>query len=397
MTIKEKMIGMLNEAKTEEQNLRAAVLDGETKEERATAQEALDKVIAKIAEINGIIAELDAPAEDAPAEDAPADENNNNNERGMNVMATMTTRNGAPAANDNAQIEARAKAFADSGKMTIDNAEARAVLVSSGTLATPTEVGGINDAIGARVSSIVDFVKIVNASGMGAYKVAYVDEEATAATQTEGGAYNASEPVFGYVEIKPQTEAVLSYISKQARKQTPLNYQQKVNDSARIALRKRAAKIVTDKLIASELVTKLTGVALDEKFLRKVALNYGGDESVVGAAILFINKADLITLGDVRGSDKKPVYEITPDAGNPNTGVIKDGGLSVKYCIDSNLTAGTTAYGQGNCFELALFSDYEIAVSDDFAFDKGLLAIRGDVELGGDVTVKGGFVVATVA
>ena len=116
MTIKEKMLGMLNEAKTEEQNLRAAVLDGETKEERATAQEALDKVIEKIAEINGIIAELDEPAEES--NEASATENNN--ERGINVMATMEMRNGAPAANENKEIEARAQAFADSGKMTID-------------------------------------------------------------------------------------------------------------------------------------------------------------------------------------------------------------------------------------------------------------------------------------
>ena len=48
-------------------------------------------------------------------------------------------------------------------------------------------------------------------------------------------------------------------------------------------------------------------------------------------------------------------------------------------------------------FELALFSNYEINVSDDFKFNKGLLAIAGDVQLGGDVTVQGGFVVAAQA
>jgi hypothetical protein len=116
----------------------------------------------------------------------------------------------------------------------------------------------------------------------------------------------------------------------------------------------------------------------------------------VGAATLFINKAVLVHFGDVRGSDKKPVYEITPDASNPNTGIIRDGGLAVPYCIDSNLGVDTIVYGQAKGFELALFSNYEIDVSEDFAFNKGLLAIRGDVELGGDVTVKGGFVVATV-
>jgi HK97 family phage major capsid protein len=390
MTIAEKMRNMLAEAQTEEKALRAAVLDGETKEERADAQEALDKVIEKIAEINGIIAELDEPAEaDAKADDA----NTNTDERGLNIMATMENRNGAVTEN---KAEERAKAFAASGEMTIENAEARAVLVSSGKLATPTEVAGINDKTGAKVSSIVDLVKITDASGMGAYKVAYEDADAAAAAQTEGAAYNESDPTYGFVEIKPQTEAVLSYISKQARKQTPLNYAEKVQGSALVALRKRAAKIITDKLVASSLNVELDLAALDETSLRKIAFNYGGDESIVGAATLFINKADLVALGDVRGSDKKAVYEITPDASNPNTGIIKDGGLSVPYCINSNLAAGTLAYGQAQNFELALFSNYEINVSEDFAINKGLLTIVGDVELGGDVVVKGGFVVATV-
>lgn len=390
-----KKLQKLLEAKQEQRNaLNQSMIESDSKEERAAIGETLAALAQEIADVQAMLDEIDEPA-DEPI--AASEDNNENDERGINVMATMEMRNGVNAATDAEKLEARAKAFADSGRMTIDNTEARAVLVSSGTLATPTEVSGINDIVGARVSSIVDLVKIVDASGMGAYKVAYQDSDSAAATQTEGNAYNASEPVFGFVEIKPQTEAVLSYISKQARKQTPLNYQGKVNESALVALRKRAAKIVTDKLIASDLTVDLALTALDETALRKIAFNYGGDESIVGAATLFINKTDLVTLGDVRGSDKKPVYEITPDAGNPNTGVIKDGGLSVPYCIDSNLTAGKLVYGQGKCFELALFSNYDIMVSEDFAFDKGLLAIRGDVELGGDVVVKGGFVVATVS
>ena len=390
-----KRLEKLLQAKQEQRDaLNNSMIESDSKEERAAIGETLKALGDEIAQIEEMLADVDAPAEDAPADEASADENNND-ERGLNVMATIEMRNGAPA--DNKEIEARAQAFAENGKMTIDNADARAVLVSSGKLATPTEVSGINDIVGAKVSSIVDLVKITDASGMGAYKVAYVNGDATAATQTEGGEYNASEATFAFVEIKPQTEAIISYISKQARKQTPLNYQAKVNESALVALRKRAAKIITDKLIASELNTKLEGIAHDEKFLRSVALNYGGDESVVGAATLFINKTDLVALGDVRGSDKKPVYEITPDASNPNTGVIKDGGLSVPYCINSNLASGTSVYGQAQNFELALFSNYEINVSEDFAINKGLLTIVGDVELGGDVVAKGGFVVATVA
>ena len=394
MTMKEKLNKLLTDKKEQRNTLQKSMIESENKEERAAIGETLSKLSEEIREVEEMLADIDKPADPAGDPAAAGAEPAGDNRAAMIAGMQMRNGNGTDAAK---QAEARAQKLYDSGRMTIDNAEARAVLVSSGKLATPTEVAGINDPVGARVSSIVDMVKITDASGMGAYKVAYVDTDAVAATQTEGAAYANSEPTFGFVEIAPQTEAVLSYISKQARKQTPLNYEQKVNESARIALRKRAATVVTTKLLASALNTKLTSFTLDEKSLRKIALSYGGDESVVGAAVLFINKADLITLGDVRGSDKLPVYEITPDTSNPNTGIIRDGGLSVKYCIDSNLTAGTLVYGKPHCFELALFSNYDIMVSEDFAFDKGLLAIRGDVEFGGAVTVKGGFVVATKA
>jgi len=391
--MKERLEKLLRAKEEQREALNASMIESENKEERAAIGETLKALRDEITEIETMLAEVDTPAEEASATET---EETNTDERGMNIMATMDMRTGAPVVHENKEIEARAQAFADSGKMTIENGEARAVLVSSGTLATPTEVAGINDAVGARVSSIVDLVKIVDASGMGAYKVAYLDEDATAAKQTEGGAYNESDPTFNFVEIKPQTEAVVSYISKQARKQTPLNYQQKVNESALVALRKRAAKVVTDALLESAITAKLTLTALDDTTLRKIAFNYGGDESIVGAATLFINKADLVTLGDVRGSDKKPAYEITPDASNPNTGIIKDGGLAVPYCINSNLPTGTIVYGQAKNFELALFSNYEVTVSEDHKITSGLLTIVGDVELGGDVTVKNGFVVATI-
>ncbi len=391
MTMKEKLQELLTAKQEQRDMLNKSLIECDDKEQRAAMGETLSKLAEEIRKVEEMLADIDQPAEQETVSENP-DTENNENERGMNVMATMDMRK----QDDNKQAEARAKQLHENGKAVINNADARAVLVSSGKLATPTEVKGINDIMGARVSSIVDMVKVVDASGMGAYKVAYMKTDATAATTAENDEYHASEPTFDFVEITPQTETVLSYISKQARKQTPLTYAAKVNESALVALRRRAAAIITEKLLASALNVSKTGVALDEKFLRTVALSYGGDESVIGAAVLQINKADLIVLGDVRGSDKKPVYEITPDASNPNTGIIKDGGLSVTYVINGNLT-GKQIYGQLQNFELALFSDYEISVSEDFAFNKGLLAISGDVQLGGDVTVQGGFVVAAQA
>lgn len=295
--------------------------------------------------------------------------------------------------------ERAAQEFTQTRRMTLDAEQTRSTLISSGKLAQPTEVTGINDIPGAKVSSIIDLVKVVNCVGMGTYRVAYTTADADAASeQTEGSAASTDTlGSFDFVDITPTSVAVLDYISKQAKKQTPLQYSTKVREQAMIALRRKAASIVTNALTTSTLVQTIAGSTIDAKTLRTIALNYGGDESVIGGATLFLNKADLLAFGDVRGTnEKKALYEITPDASG-NTGVIREGGLSVRYCIDSNLTAGTLFYGNAQALELALFSDYEIIVSEDFAFDKLMDTIRGDVELGSGVTVKNGFIKYTTA
>ena len=49
-------------------------------------------------------------------------------------------------------------------------------------------------------------------------------------------------------------------------------------------------------------------------------------------------------------------------------------------------------YGVPACYELALFSDYAITVSEDAAFRKRMIAVLGEVMIGGNVTVYDGFV-----
>lgn len=321
----------------------------------------------------------------------------------------------APVENEE---EKRANNFVETRRASVPVKQVRSTLISSGKLATPTEVSGINELVGSRVSSIIDMVKIVDCSGMGANKVAYLDTDmAAAAAQTEGNAVTATDPTFGYVEIKPASIRTMAQISEQVKAQTPLLYREKVVEQAMLALRKKAAQLVTAALKSSTLVhseaatldSSKKGV-INDKTLRALAFAYGGDESIVGEAVLFLNKADLIAFGDVRGTnEKKAVYEITPDTANPNTGTIKDGGLVVRYCLNSNLTAlsgtaqTTTAaqptmfYGNPQCLELDLFKDYTIRTSDDFAIDKGLETIIGASELGADVVVKDGFVTLTIA
>ena len=400
--MKNKIKRMIDEKENKIKELRAKAKTSESVEELRALNDDVDAIIADLEKLKEMYAEMDEPAEGAPA-GGEGGEGEAAGARSAKLTKLGEARGSKK--DDGAEAEKRAKAFADSGRMTIDTKEARAVLVSSGKIATPTEVSGITEKFNT-VSSIVDMVKITNADKMGAYNVAYEDEDAEAAATAEGAAANEGDPTFGFVEIKPEKQTVLSYVSEEVQKQTPLDYEGKVKNSALNGLRKRAAAFITAKVLASEIVETLTIGAIGADTLRKIALSYGGDENVVGGAVLYLNKKDLIAFGDVRGqNEKKAVYEITPDASNPNTGIIKDGGLSVKYCINSNAAAHADAaasaktmfYGSPDAFELALFDDYTVKVSEDFKFDKGLLAVRGSVQLGGNVIKKGGFVVVTHA
>lgn len=313
---------------------------------------------------------------------------------------------------DKLSDEERAAAkFVETNRMTISTDQARATLISSGELIKPTKVNTeIQEIPGSKVSSIIDLVHVEDCTGMSAYQVPYVVSEADAAgEQIEGAAGSMSDLMhFDYVTINPTNVLVLTQISKQAKKQTNVKYAEKVQSNALLALRKKAASIVTNALKNSELVKEIPATAgkIDATTLRNLTLQYGDDESVLGNAYLFLNKKDLIAFGDVRGTnEKKALYTITPNSANPNTGTISEGGLTVHYVINSGLVALSEAaegagktmfYGAPSCLHVGMFSNYEIKVSEDFAFDSLLDTIRGDLEMGADVTTKNGFIALTV-
>lgn len=287
--------------------------------------------------------------------------------------------------------------------------ETRSVTITSGKLATPTKTGGINDPH-PEVSSVVDQVTVEPCEGMGGYKVAYLKNSGEGADATEGEDRSETDPEFDYAEINPGTVSTYTEISRESIKLSDLAYLDKVESAARTALRKKVAgKILgtgedskfTSIFKAEACVTDVEISAIDATTLRKIAMSYGGDEAIPGNAVLYLNKKDLIAFGDVRGTnEKKAVYDITPDTNNPNTGIIKDGGLSVKYCIHSKLTpiaeqsggSYSMAYGNPKAFELALFSDYTVTVDESVARKKGMVAVFGEVMIGGNVTVYDGFV-----
>lgn len=326
---------------------------------------------------------------------------------------------------ENVNIEERAKNFAESGKMVVDAKEARSILLATGTLAKPTEINGIN-APQNIMSSVIDMVAVENLSGVGSYTEAYQKTYQTADLGEDGVAPTPNDPVFRTVAINPFIVDTLTYVSRNVKRQTPLDYEAKVRQGAMIALKKKVVNFIVkgngstqpfgiynavNTEVAPESMTQelLVGsTTIDEKTLRTIVFAYGGDENMGAGARLFLNKNDLIAFGDVRGAnEKKAIYEITPDGSNPNTGIIKDGGLSVPYIICSDVTSlaqstkgaakiPTIIYGDPSAYKIGLFGDYEVRVSEDYKFAEGLLSVKGEAMVGGNVRFDKGFVVVTL-
>lgn len=326
--------------------------------------------------------------------------------------AYLAALQGIPSAEEAVE---RAERFAHEHRMNITtDALCRALTLTSGNIAQPSRVSGINPAQN-EVSGIIDMVYTVDANGMGEDSVAYQTSNLNAEIKADDGTATAeSTPSFNIAKITPVMVSTIGYVSRAIQRTTPLNYQSRVSDSALAALRKTVSRlIVTGDPAATK--PEITGIlkaaaitdssdisisAIDETTLRNIALQYGGDDNVEGGGVLLLNKKDLIAFGDVRGSsEKKAVYEINFADNSTTVGTITDGGLSVQFCINNALPALTDAttdnyvmvYGKPLAYQLDLFGPYEVEVSSDYKFAEGLLAVLGTAMVGGNVVMQNGF------
>lgn len=379
-----------NEASEDEAELKALG------DEIADLEAEKTELEAELKEVDAQIAALDAPADDQEKDKGArkAFLNFDVQKRGGTEMNTT-------------EIEARkaaAEDFRKSGVMKIEKPQLRAVTIASGQIAIPTSTKGIENPADVPYSTILDFVKVEDMTGAGYNKVALVEAWSEAGQKAEGATIDQSNPTFGNVTISPISGfKVLSKISNEVLKTSPLNYYGKVEESAMIALRtKIAAAIVTVAVGAKDDANNAVNASytldeLTETTLRNIAFQFGGDEGIYGPATLVLNKKDLIALGDlVSAETKEYVYEIEPNAANPNVGVIRKGGLSARYIlskalpafVDDTTAAGTTCmlYGDLKSVEVDLFGAYDVKVSEDSDFAEDLLAIRGTAQIGIGVT-----------
>lgn len=310
------------------------------------------------------------------------------------------------------------------------HAAEKSVTLATGTLAQPTGAGtNIRDPLGNGVGAIIDQVYVQDLTGMASYLEPYVISEFAASgadvATAAGTARTASgDPTFGVAKIAPYELTTTSYVDRNISRLTPANYYAKVYAMAIRAMRRDTVKMIfngdgqsTNDMFGIKTAKNIAGNAIyatkelsavDADLLTELMFAYGGDEMLGGSCRLYLNKADLLALGKIRGTnEKRRLFDIVPDAGNPNTGTIREGGTIVPYSIASNLTAlsgssqgsaaiQTMVYGDPMNYELGLFGDYTVRVDESVKAVERMLTILGDAMVGGNLIVDKGFVVATL-
>lgn len=335
-----------------------------------------------------------------------------------------------PSAEDKEKAETRAETLKNGGRVTYSPKEVmdglglsvrNSLLLSEDTLVMPTRVSTtIKDGVNP-VSSILDQVSVMDLTGAQSYAVPILTKDLEAYTgdpfSLTGTKRQESDAEFDSAEILPYEANVTSYVDRNLSRLTNVDYEGAIRSTALRALRRKVAELIFNgdggtkmrgiktgaTVGGTSLVTLVSVADIEAGFLDALVFSYGMDEETGGRARLFLNKKDLAAIGALRSPDGKRIYEIVPDAANPNTGRITDGGLIIPYTIGSALTdyASTSGsqvsmvYGDPTNYLLGLFGPYSIRVDESYKAAERMNTILGDVFVGGNIVSPGGFMGVT--
>lgn len=294
------------------------------------------------------------------------------------------------------------------------------VTVATGTIVQPTGVGtDIRDPLGNVVPSIVDRVRTLDLTGLGSWQEPYVITELDAKggkVETTAGTARptSTDPTFGVAEIKPYELTVTTFVDRNIARLSPTAYYEKIQGMAMRAMRRNLAALIVNgdepstpvfygvtnaknKAAANIFAEETLGTAVDVNTLDALYFAYGSDEAMGAGARLLLTKPTLKALGQLRGTnEKRRLLEIAPDPSNPNSGTIRDGGVILPYDLVKAVGDDKILYGDPMNFEVGLFGDYTIRLDESVKAVERMVAILGDVFVGGNLVVDKGFVVGKI-
>lgn len=286
--------------------------------------------------------------------------------------------------------------------------EKRSVTVSSSNVLLPKHTADDIKPTFNEVSSLIDRVNIKNLVGGESFEQPYLTGYGEGGYTDEEGAPTSAEPSFDYATINKTKITAYAEDTEELQKLPAADYEAEVMKGITTATRKKITKeilvgdgttghftgIFDDGASAIDAATDKEIATIDEETLDEIIYSFGGDEDVEDQAVLILNKLDLKKFATLRKTNGDKVYDVKH---NGNTGTI-DG---VPYIInsacnaitDDNVTAGeySMAYGPLSNYTMAIFSEMEVKRSTDYKFKEGMIAHRGVVFSGGNVTANNGF------
>ena len=287
--------------------------------------------------------------------------------------------------------------------------EKRAVTIASTGVILPSYQATDIKPTFNEVSSLLDRVNIKPFVGGESFKQPYVTGygEGEYATENDSTLTDA-DATFGYAEVTKTKIVAYTEDSEELVKLPAANFDAEVVKGITVAVRKKITKeilfgdgesghfvgIFDDGATAIDAATDIDFAEIGEDTLDEITMSFGGNEDVEDVAVLVLNKADLKAFKMLRDSNGKKIYDIVSKG---NTGTI-DG---IPYIINSNCkaisAAATTsgqyamAYGPLSNYTMGVFSNLEVTRSTDYKFKEGMIAHRGVIFAGGNVTAKNGF------
>ena len=316
----------------------------------------------------------------------------------MDLAGKLGTPEEKPQERKESEAEQRGKALLEKRSVTIG---------STGVILPEYQAADIKPTFN-EVSSLVDNVGIKVFKGGESFKQPYLAGYGTADYTTEGGNPADAEPTFGYAEIKKTKITAYAEDSEELEKLPAADYGNEVVKGISIAVRKKLNReilfgdgatghfvgIFDDGATAIDAVTDIDFSEIDEETLDTIIYSYGGDENVEDVSVLILNKQDLKAFAMLRDSNGRKIHDVKAK-GNYGTidGVPFIINSNCKAISDPTTTSGeyAMAYGPLSNYTMAIFSDLEVSRSTDYKFKEGMIAHRGVIFAGGNVTAKNGF------
>lgn len=274
----------------------------------------------------------------------------------------------------------------------------------------PSHLDPVVDAIPFNeVSSVLDLVDVINLPNGNEYSKAfqvstdegaYTLEPTVTGTGSDDGKYHEVGTAFDKVTIKRNKITAITYESEELEALPDADYATLIEKNVGLSLRKKLAKEIilgdgtgnhylgiastSANLNPNTYTNKYYGV--DEDLLTNLLVDFGGEEDIEGKQVLIMNKQTIKDLAKVKGSDKKPVYDINITG---NTFTINGyRGVFTKHIKPySQATDGEIwlVYGNLGAYKVLNFGGEVIETSKEFKFDQGITAVRGKVWSGGGI------------